>query len=151
MKKILTNGTIYTMEQILFDPNGFRSNKNIKTRMAVRQALKVNCAEIDAKYKLINEMLTEIVKETQDEFIESGKAMFSDDQFIIADKTDETEFTNEVNRKIHELELQTMDLEFKEIAQEEFDLYVERNDGEFTDAELDVLELFIADKDDVNE
>lgn len=147
MKKTLSNRTIYRMAEIIFNQDGFRSNKNIKTRMAVRQALKVNCVEIKSKYELINEMITEVIKEIQDEFVESGKAT-SDEEFRISNKTYESEFTNEINQKIYELELQTMDLELKEIPQHEFNLYVERNDGEFTDAELDVLEMFIEDKED---
>lgn len=151
MKKTLTNGVIYRMAEILFDQNGFRSNKNIKTRMAVRQALKVNCAELEAKYKLVNEMVTEIMKETQEEYVEAGKAT-SGDMFDFTDKIYESEFNNDVNRKILELEQQTMDVEFKEIPQKEFDLYIEKNDGEFTDAELDVLEFFLEKKDDeINE
>ena len=151
MKKTLTNGAIYKMVQVLFDQDGFRSNKKIKTRMAVRQALKVNCVELEAKYKLVNEMLTEIMKETQEEYVEAGKAI-SEDKFAFLEKVYETEFTDEINRKILEFEQQTMDVEFKEIPQKEFDLYMERNDGEFTDAELDILEFFLEEKDDeVNE
>lgn len=151
MKKTLANGAIYTIAQVLFDQNGFRFNKNIKTRMAVRQALKVNTAEIEIKNKLIGEMINEIVAEVRDEFVQASKATVSGEEFVIADKTDEAEFMDEINRKIHELEIQTMDLELKEIPQQELDLYLERNDGEFTDAELDVLELFLKDEDDVNE
>lgn len=151
MKKTLANGAIYTIAQVLFDQNGFRFNKNIKTRMAVRQALKVNTAEIEIKNKLIGEMINEIVAEVRDEFVQAGKATVSGEEFVIADKADEAEFMDEINRKIHELEIQTMDLELKEIPQQELDLYLERNDGEFTDAELDILELFLKDEDDVNE
>lgn len=151
MTKTFTNGTIFMMAKALLDDNSFRKNSNIKTRMAVRQALKFNGQEVESKYKLIMEMMQEIMKEVQEEFVQAGKAAMEENTFKV-DKAYEAEFTNTVNYKLHELETQTIDMDIKTIPQKELDLYFERNDGEFTDLELDVLEMFVEEsEEDVNE
>lgn len=143
MNRNYTNATIFTMAQVLFGQESFLKNNKIKTRVAIRQALKFNCVEIESKYKLISEMLTEIINETQADFIEENKAILNDGKFEFTDKSYETEYISSVNAKLHEFEMQTVDLNIKTYSQREYDLYVERNDGEFTDQELDILEMFI--------
>lgn len=151
MTKTFTNGTIFMMAKALLDDNSFRKNPNIKTRMAVRQALKFNSQEIANKYNLINEMIQEITKEIQEEFVQAKKASMEEDAFKL-NTGYETEYVNVVNYRLHELETQTIDMDIKTIPQKELDLYLERNDGEFTDLELDVLEIFVEEtKEEVNE
>jgi hypothetical protein len=145
MKKTLTNGEIYTISHILFgddEHKGLIRKKNLKTRMAVRQALKFNCKTIENANKMIVEMINEIISELFDEFKAQDKAV-EDNEGLRIKYEFISEFKTIQQEKLNELSAQKIELDFYMIPESEFILYGTQNDGELTDAELDVLELFV--------
>ena len=144
MKKLtLTNGALFNIVDVLFDPDNFRSNKNIKTRIAVRQALKINIKNISDLFQPMQELRNELIQETTDEYIKAGKASKSDEGGFKVFSEYSQEYVNEVNKRIQELFDQTVELEIQTIPEKEYLKYAQDNDGLFSDAELDVLELFV--------
>lgn len=161
MKKTITvtNGTIFTVAQVLFGEKnadntvnfeGLINKKNLKTRIAVRQALKFNYSAISNAYKLISEMVTDITKELMDGFIEDGKAQKEDEKYLVK-KEYHKEFFEEQQEKLDELAGQTVELDITTIPEKEYLAYAEQNDGELTDMELDVLEIFVEFENDKND
>ena len=145
MKKTLTNGEIYTISHILFgddEHKGLIRKKNLKTRMAVRQALKFNCKTIENANKMIVEMINEIISELFDEFKAQDKAV-EDNEGLRIKYEFISEFKTIQQEKLNELSAQKIELDFYMIPESEFIAYGTQNDGELTDAELDVLEIFV--------
>ena len=153
MKKTLANGTIFTIAHVLFGlggNTGLLNKKQLKTRIAVRQALKFNHKVISDAYNTINEMMQDIQKELFDEFLEADKATKTDEMIEVKEEFRD-EFTAIYRMKLDELSAQTVDLEVQMIPEDKYLAYAEQNDGELTDAELDVLEVFVEFAEDTEE
>ena len=145
MKKTMTNGEVYTIAQVLFgneDHKGLIGKKNLKTRMAVRQALKFNCKSIENANKMIGEMINEVISELFDEFKEQDKTV-EDNEGIKIKSEFISEFQMVQQEKLNELSAQKNEIDLYMIPESEFIAYGTQNDGELTDAELDVLEIFV--------
>lgn len=143
MKKItLTNRALSNIIAVFSDPNGFRFNKEIKTRMAVRQSLKSIIQTIGNAWNIALETWNEIIMEVQNDFIEAGKAERTEENFVV-----KPEFIDEFNRILTEKDKEfsdiTVEIETQTIPEKTYLLYAEDNDGKFSDMELDVLELFV--------
>lgn len=154
MTKTLNNGIVFTMANVLLGVNeenpGLMAKKHLHSVMAVRNALKFNCAAIAAKHKIIGEMITDINKELLEEYYNEDKADKVDDNIIIKDEYMH-EFVEEQQEKLNELSIQPIDLEIVTYPKEKLELYAEKNDGELTDMELDILEMFIEEKEEKSE
>lgn len=145
MKKTMTNGEIFTMANVLFGGNGHTGlarKSHLKTRIAIRHAMKFNYVAIQAANKVIIEMIQEITNEIIDDFVENGKAEQDDNGCKVKDEFMD-EFQIVQQSKLNELSEQKNDIELYTFSQEDLDAYEKQNDGEFTDAELDTLEFFI--------
>lgn len=143
MKKMtLTNRALSNIIGVLFDPNGFRFNKEIKTRMAIRQSLKSIIQSVGNAWNITLETWNEIILEIQNDFIEAGKAERIEEKFTV-----KPEFIDEFNRIMSEKDKEfanvTVEIETQAIPEKAYLLYAEDNDGKFSDMELDVLELFV--------
>lgn len=148
MTKTLNNGIVFTMANVLMgnsDYPGLIGKKNLHSVMAIRQALKFNCAAIAEKHKIIGEMITEINRELVEEYFNEGKADKDGDNYIIKEDF-RNDFAEEQQEKLNELSVQPLDVEITTYPKNKFDLYAEKNDGELTDIELDILEMFIDDE-----
>lgn len=146
MKKTFTNRAIFAMGQALFGGNGsdgIISKKNLKTRMAVRQALKFNCISVAKAYETISKMILEINKELLNGFVEEGKAHRDDEGNTTVPKDYVKEFSKKQQEKLNELLAQKVDIDITTIPELEFVAYAKQNDGELTDLELDMLEEFV--------
>ena len=144
-KKTCTNGEIFTIAQILFGGNGnegILNKKHLKTRMAVRHALKFNTSSIQDANKAIGEMIQEIITELMDDFVAQDKATKDDNGYQVKDEF-QNEFLLAQQEKLNELSAQTVELDLYMIPESEYEAYGTQNDGELTDAELDVLEFFV--------
>lgn len=154
MTKTLNNGIVFTMANVLLGVNeenpGLMAKKQLHSVMAVRNALKFNCAAIAGKHKIIGEMITDINKELLEEYYNEDKADKVDDNIIVKDEYMH-EFVEEQQEKLNELSIQPIDLEIVTYPKEKFELYAEKNDGELTDMELDILEMFIEEKEEKSE
>lgn len=148
MKKTYTNGEVFTMAQVLFGGNGNEglvNKRNLKTRMAVRQALKFNYISITNAHKVIDEMVKEVLTELSEELVEQGKITKENENYKIKE-----EYKNEIlmlqQERLDELSDQKVDVDLYMIPESEFIAYAKQNDGELTYAELDVLESFVEKK-----
>lgn len=153
MIKTFDNGMIFTATHVLMgtpDIPGLTAKKYLNSVMAVRQALKFNCSALTEKHKLIVEMINEIGKELAEEYYNKGKAEKNDDGYIIKEEYRQ-EFNEEQQEKLDELSKQEIAIEIVTYSQDKFDLYAEKNDGNLTDAELDILELFVEEKEEKSE
>lgn len=154
MTKTLNNGIVFTMANVLLGVNdehpGLMAKKQLHSVMAVRNALKFNCAAIAGKHKIIGEMITDINKELLEEYYNEDKADKVDDNIIVKDEYMH-EFVEEQQEKLNELSIQPIDLEIVTYPKEKLELYAEKNDGELTDMELDILEMFIEEKEEKSE
>lgn len=146
MTKTLNNGIIFTMANVLMGSNpenpGLMGKKYLHSVMAIRQALKFNCAAISEKNRIIMEMVSDINRELLEEYCNKGKAIEDEDNYIVKNEF-QKEFLKEQQEKLDELSTQPIDIELVTYPQEKFDIYVAKNDGELTDIELDILEMFI--------
>lgn len=143
MKEItLTNAALMNIVNVFFDPSGFKFNKNIKTKIAVRQSLKSILKSVGDAWNIALDTWNEIVLEAQEDFLEDDKAYKENDEFKL--KTEyEDEFNLFIQEKNKEFSNVTTSIEFQPIPEKEYMSYIELNDGLFSDIELDVLELFI--------
>lgn len=153
MIKTFDNGMIFTATHVLMgtpDIPGLTAKKYLNSVMAVRQALKFNCSALSEKHKLIVEMINEIGKELAEEYYKEGKADKNDDEYTIKEEYRE-EFAEEQQEKLNELSSQEIDIEIVTYSQKDLELYAEKNDGNLTEAELDILELFVEEKEEKSE
>lgn len=145
MKKLMTNGEVFTIAQILFggaESEGLANKRHLKTRMAVRQALKFNYIAIQNANKVIGDMIKDITDELMDEFVEHGKATKDDEGFRVKEEFI-PEFQIAQQNKLNELSAQKVEVDLYTYPEAEFEAYGTQNDGMLTDEELDVLELFV--------
>lgn len=153
MTKTLNNGIIYMISTVLMGSErepGLMSKKDLLSVMAVRQALKFNCAAISEKYKLISEMIGDINKELIEEYREDEKVDIVDETYIVK-KEFEKEFLDEQQEKLNELSIQPIDIDLVTYPRDKFNAYAEMNDGKLTEAELDILEMFVEEESDKTE
>lgn len=148
MKKTFTNGTIFIMGNILLGTNGqpgLIAKKYLNSVAEVRHALKFNNVAILEKHKIIGEMFSDINKEMCESYLSEGKATETDGTITI-NKEFEREFIIEQNNKLGEISEQSVELDIVTIPKEKFELYESINEGKLTEGELDILELFIEEK-----
>lgn len=145
MNKKFNNGAIFTIAKVAFGEDGhggLNAKKNLKSRMAVRQALKFNYSIIANAYKNVTEMVDEIQKETFAEYFESGKAEENEQGILIKENYRE-EFEKTLAEKLNELTEQVVELSIHTIPEKEYLAWAELNDGQLTDMELDIIEVFV--------
>lgn len=148
MVKTLTNETILIAANILFGNKlqktiGLTGKKYLNSVMAVRQALKLNSATILEKQKLIVEMVNEINKEMIEKYLADGKAVEKEEDKYEVKPEYKDAFLSEQNSQLAELFSQKIGLELSTYPEASFNLYLEKNDGNLTDGEIDLLEMFV--------
>lgn len=152
MKKTFTNGEVFTIASVLFggqENEGFVKKGNLKVTMSVRQALKFNYIAIQNANKVIEEMINDIIKEIMDDFVEHDKATKDDNGYKVKDEY-QNEFISIQQSKLNELSFQTVELDLYTYSESDFEKYANLNDGQLTNAELDVLELFVENPEEEN-
>ncbi len=142
MQKTFTNGEVFNIAQIIFGDNGLLAKKHLKTRMAVRQAMKFNSLSIMSAYNTINEMMQDIIKELMEEFTKEEKAVKNEKGYEVKKEYQE-EFLSKEQEQLNELSAQTVDIDIYMIPEDEYVAYAKQNDGELTELELDIIEIFV--------
>ena len=153
MTKTFSNGIIFVATNVLLGTQqtpGLVAKKYLNSVMAIRQALKFNCTALSEKHKVIVEIINDITKELAEEYYKEGKAEKTDEGYIIKDEFKD-DFNEENQEKLNELSLQEIDIEIVTYPQSKLDLYIEKNDGNLTEAELEILELFVEEKEEKSE
>lgn len=147
MQKKITNFTVVSIVNTINNADGFWMNPDkrskLKVSMPVRSVLKYNFGVFEKLGKDYMESYNEIISELQDSFVQDSKAeRDGDGNFKIKDGC-QAEYENLFGQHISKLLQESHDVELRSYTSEALERYAELNGELLTEAEMDILEVFI--------
>lgn len=133
-----TNKQIQSILDTLNNEKSFRFNMDIKIKHSMLFALKANLVELGRFYAAIEESMREI-----------GRKYLTDEHSVQSKdggqeyRTIKPEFARAYSNELMELHSVENDVNLQLITREEFEAFLDKNDGELSAREIDALEEMV--------
>lgn len=147
MKKTLANYMIVSIINTINDQDGFWCNpqkrNKLKVSMPVRSALKRNLSVLDELGKSYMVAYNEITSELEDLFVQENKARRNTDGKFELSAEYKKEYEEQCNIHLSKLLKEEHNVDLCTYSYKAFEKYGDLNGELLTEAEMDILELFV--------